>query len=202
MEETLRSIVSGIVAAVVFLLLFLGLKWNFIICVLLGGGIYGSVFLLSKPKRRIGEVLIENMENGEELERKLKEAKEDFQSIQNSMEKIEDENFKEQIRKLAQTSLSILNYLEKHPEKIMPARRFIDYYQDRASSLLLKYIELQETKLDTKEINSLKENIKNAMGTLNIAFDKQFQKIMSNELLDVDAEIKLIEQAMKTEGLS
>ena len=82
----------------------------------------------------------------------------------------------------------------------MPARRFIDYYQDRASSLLLKYIELQETRLDTKEVNSLKVNIKNAMGTLNIAFDKQFQKIMSNELLDVDAEIKLIEQAMKTEG--
>lgn len=202
MEETLRSIVSGIVAAVVFLLLFFGAKWNFIICILLAAGIFGSVSLLSKPRRRIGEVIIEDMANGEELVKKLNEAKDEFKSIQYSIEKIEDDDLKEQADKLIQTSGNIVNYLEKHPEKIIDARRFIDYYQNRASLLLTKYIELQDSHLETEEVKSLKENAKKAISTLNRAFDKQFQKLMSNELLDMNAEIKLIEQTMKMEGLS
>ena len=50
MKETLRSIIVGAFSAVIFLLLFLGVRWNFFICVLLAAGLYGSVYLLSSPR--------------------------------------------------------------------------------------------------------------------------------------------------------
>lgn len=197
MDELIRSVTIGVLSAVIFLLLFLGANWNFLFCVLLSGGVFTSVSLLTKPRRKIGEVLIEDMANGEQLEQKLKEAKEDFRSIQRSMGKIEDSVLKEQAKKLTQISSGIIKYLEKHPDKILVARRFIDYYQETASSLLKKYVELQETKLETEEVRILKEHTKQAIGSLNVAFDNQFQKLMNDELMDMEAEIKLIEQTMK-----
>ena len=79
------------------------------------------------------------------------------------------------------------------------AGRFIDYYQDTASSLLKKYVELQNSGLDTSETRNLKENTKKAICMLNKAFEQQFQRMMRNELMDMDVEIQMIENMMKME---
>ena len=201
MKETLRSVLSGFLAAIIFLILFFGMKWNFIICVLLAAGLYESIYLITKPKRRIGKVVIDRMENGEELQKKLKEAREDFSSIRHSMQQIEDASMKDEAQKLQQSSAKILDYLEENPAKIPLARRFIDYYQDTASSLLQKYVKLEDSSLETEDTKMLKEKTKQAITKLNTVFDKQFQKLMGDELMDLDAEIKVMEQTMKMEDL-
>ena len=107
---------------------------------------------------------------------------------------------REESGKLYNTSTKILAYLEKNPDKISMAGRFIDYYQDTASSLLRKYVELQDSGLDTLEVRNLKEKTKKAMTMLDQAFDQQFQRMMGNELMDMDVEIQMIEDMMKMEG--
>ena len=39
-----------------------------------------------------------------------------------------------------------------------------------------------------------------ALLTLNRAFEGQFEKLMENELMDMDADIRLLKQTMKMEG--
>lgn len=46
----------------------------------------------------------------------------------------------------------------------------------------------------------LKGNTIKAIGTLNTAFEKQFQKLMYSEMLDMEAEIRLLEQTVKMEN--
>ena len=116
------------------------------------------------------------------------------------MEQVEDETIRAQSRQLHETAASILTYLEKHPDKIKLARRFIDYYQDTASSLLAKYVELEDSGLNTADAASLREKTGQALISLNQAFAGQFQRLMSNELMDMDAEIRLLEQTIKMEG--
>lgn len=193
---------SGLAAAVFFLAAFLGLHWNFFLCIVLAVLLFEGVYLLSRPRRRIGKIIVEDLENGEELEKKLEEAREDFENIRRSMKQIEDAELREQSEQLHETAAHILKYLEKHPEKIGMARRFIDYYQDTASSLLGKYVELQESSLKTEEALRLKEDTKGAIKTLNRAFEQQFQRLMSSEMLDMDAEIKLLEKMRKMEGIT
>ena len=101
--------------------------------------------------------------------------------------------------RLHRMAAGILAYLEKHPDRIDMARRFIDYYQDTASSLLARYVELQNSGLDTPEIQKLKEDVKKATAALNKAFEQQFARIMSSEILDMDVEIRTIESMMKME---
>lgn len=90
MKDMVRSMLSGAAAAAFFLLLFLGAKWNFFMCVLLAAGLFEAVYLISRPRKRIGRVAVDQMENGEELKKKLDEAREDFLSISRSMNQIGD----------------------------------------------------------------------------------------------------------------
>ena len=155
------------------------------------------MFLITKPKRRIGNMDIEFIENGGELEQKLLEAREDYDSIKGSIKNIRDLQVKNEAEKLAETSAAIIEYLEKNPLKIRQARRFIDYYQDSASKLLTKYIGLQDANIETAEIIQLKKDTRSALATLNKAFSGQFEKLMRGELTDMQAEIELLEQTVK-----
>ncbi|MGN0245589.1 MAG: 5-bromo-4-chloroindolyl phosphate hydrolysis family protein [Lachnospiraceae bacterium] len=201
-KELMVSLIAGIVAGGVFLGLLFLLKWNLLIDILLAFGIFVSISLIAKPRNRIGKICVENIINGEELHRRLEEAMEDFASIENSFKKIEDESVKEQVKSLKATAEKIIAYLEEHPEKITQARQFIDYYQETASSLLSKYVELQNSQIGTQEVLRLKENTSHALEKLNFAFEMQFQRLMKNEMLDMDAEIRLLDQTIKMESIN
>lgn len=200
LKEMLGSLAAGIIAGAVFLGLLFGVKWNLFVDVVLAFGVFTGVSLVSKPRRKIGRINVDRIANGEELQRRLEEAMEDFASIEASMRKIEDVSVKEQVEKLKAIAENIIGYLEEHPEKIGQARQFIDYYQDTASSLLQKYVELQDSGLGTEEVKRLKANTSHALEKLNFAFEQQFQKLMRNEMLDMDAEIRLLDRTIKMES--
>lgn len=185
-----------------FYFLFGVLRWNFLFSAVLAVLLYMAFTLLLKPVRKIGKVKVETLRDGEHLREKLEEARADLKSIERSMTKIRDLELKEESERLHRTAGNILKYLEENPGKIPQARQFIDYYQDAASQLLEKYVDLQNTDLNTEDTRRLKVQTEEAIRTLNEAFENQFQKLMSEELLDMEAELQLLRQTMKMEGHS
>ena len=185
-----------------FYFLFGVLRWNFLFSAVLAVLLYMALTLLLKPVRKIGKVKVETLRDGEHLREKLEEARADLKSIERSMTKIRDLELKEESERLHRTAGNILKYLEENPGKIPQARQFIDYYQDAASQLLEKYVDLQNTDLNTEDTRRLKVQTEEAIRTLNEAFENQFQKLMSEELLDMEAELQLLRQTMKMEGHS
>lgn len=198
-REALANIGAALLAGAGFLILLFLLKWNVFLVLFLTVGLYIGFSLLLKPRRKIGNVSIEDIADGEELHRRLNEAKEDFDSIACSMNRIHDPEVWQQADRLNRIAEGIIKHLEQHPEKIRLARQFIDYYQDTASNVLNQYVELQESNLQTEEVKRLKEKTKQSLETLNVAFEQQFQKLMRNEMLDMDAEMRLLEQTVKME---
>ena len=198
-RQNIAAIISAAAAGGVFVLLLFLLEWSVFIDIPVAIGTYAGLYLMTKPRRRIGGIDIDFIENGEELEQKLLEAKEDCDSIHKSIVKIGDLQVKNEAEKLSETSAAIIEYLENNPSKIRQARQFIDYYQDTASKLLSKYIGLQDANIETEEIIQLKKDTRSALATLNKAFSVQFEKLMRGELTDMQAEIELLEQMVKME---
>lgn len=198
-RQNIAAIISAAAAGAVFIILLFLLEWSVFIDIPAAIGTYAGLYLITKPKRRIGGTDIDFIENGAELEQKLLDAKEDYDNIKRSIIKIGDVQVKNEAEKLADTSAAIIEYLEQNPLKIRQARQFIDYYQDCASKLISKYISLQDTKLQTSEIIQLKKDTRSALVTLNKAFSGQFEKLMRGELTDMQAEIELLEQTVKME---
>lgn len=198
-RQNITAIISAAAAGGVFVLLLFLLDWSIFIDIPVAIGTYAGLYLMTKPRRRIGGIDIDYIENGEELEQKLIEAKKDCESIQKSIVKIGDLQVRNEAEKLSETSRAIIEYLENNPSKIRHARQFIDYYQDTASKLLSKYIGLQDANIETEEIIKLKKDTRSALATLNKAFSGQFEKLMRGELTDMQAEIELLEQTVKME---
>lgn len=199
-KELAASLLAGVLAGGFFLALLFLLHWNFFVDIILAVGAFFGLSLLLKPRRKIGRINIDMLPEGETMSRQLEEARKDFRSIEQSMQQIQEPAVKQEAQRLKQTAKNILAFLEKHPEKIKSARQFIDYYQETASSLLQKYIELQDTNLRTEDVMRLQGNTIKAVGTLNKAFEEQFQKLMRSEMIDMEAEIRLLEQTVKMEN--
>ena len=200
-KEIAANVFSGLLSGMVFLILLFAAKWGILISLVMSVGTYAGMSLITKPRRKIGGVSIETIPNGAEIECRLNEAKEDFSSIEKSIKRIYDINVKSQGEKLIATASGIISYLEEHPEKVKNAGQFIDYYQDTASKLLKRFVELQDTRLETPEISGLKQKTYDSLVILNKAFNEQFQKLMRSEMFDMDAEIRLLEQVIKTENI-
>lgn len=199
-KELAANLLAALLAGGIFLILMFLFHWNFFVDLTLAVGAFLGLSLLLKPSRKIGGIRIDMLPEGETMSRQLEEARNNFRSMEQSMLQIQEPVVRQEAQRLKQTAKNILAYLEKHPEKIKSARQFIDYYQETASSLLQKYIELQNTDLRTTDVMQLQGNTIKAIGTLNTAFEEQFQKLMRSEMIDMEAEIRLLEQTVKMEN--
>ena len=95
---------------------------------------------------------------------------------------------REQLAVMQQVASNLLDYLEKHPKAIPAARRFIDTYQDRAANLAEEYRELEKTGLDTEQVADTRANIKETLFSFDEAYEKEFERVLGDKLLDLTVE--------------
>ena len=200
-KETAAGIWSGIISAVLFLVLVFWVKWNFFVCLGIAAAVYVGLSLLLRPVKKIGGVSAESIDGGFELLKRLDAAQKGFQKIEDAMLEINDSSVRSEAEQLHSVSAKIVEYLTEHPDRIYAARQFIDYYQETAVKLLSRYKELEASGLRTNEVMRQRADTLDALKTLNRAFEQQFEKLMSNEMTDTDAEIRLLKQTVKMEGI-
>ena len=200
-REGIRSLLAGAAASLFFLLLFLGLGWSFPVSLLFAVLLFAAVWLITKPQRKGKNAGWQPDDQEKELLRSMKEARKDFESIRRSMGRIRDGQLRQQTEEMCRAAGNVLAYLEKHPEKIPAARRFIDYYQDTASTLLARYVELESAGLSESQTQVLTESMKRAAAALTDAFQKQLGKMVENEVTDMETDVAVLEQVMRMEGL-
>ena len=196
-KEGLRSVLSSVVAAAFFLICFFALQWNFLLCTLLAIGLFAGLMLLTRPS----PMAMERLEEEATAREKLREARKDFVKIQECAQRIRDPQLSQKAQRLARSADGILDYLEKHPDRVEGARRFLEYYQTTAAALLNRYVVLQQEEMKTEEDGHLRQSACRAADALIQAFEKQYRNLLQNELMDMDADIQVIEQLMKMEGL-
>lgn len=200
MKDVARMILSVVVSAAVFLILFIGLNWNLIFCILLCVGLYFGLFFLLKPRRKIAGVDVDSLPDGDEIQKLLDDAEIDLEAIKNAKQQIEDPVVRSDADSLHDTAVRILAYLNENPDKIRLARRFFTYYLDTAAKLLTRYIDFQQTGLRSPEVMEILNKTAKALPVLDNAFERQFTHLMEGELMDVEADIGLLESTLKMEG--
>ncbi len=200
-KELAAYVLSGFLAAELFLLLVFAVKWNFFVSLGIAAAVYAGFALVLRPVKKIGKIDADSIDGGKELLSRLETAREGFRKIEDSMRRIANVEVREEARQLHLTSSKIIEYLTANPDRIYAARQFIDYYQETAAKLLSHYAEIETTGLATDDVTRQKSDTLEALKTLNRAFSQQFEKLMKNEITDTDAEIRLLMQTVKMEGI-
>lgn len=126
----------------------------------------------------------------------------DYNKMEREIKTLNDKSFRKQLQKTQGIAKNFLTYLQEHPERIGLARRFIDYYQDRAILLVQKYKEFDRTGLQEPEVEHSKREIKQLLHYYDEAYADQFTKVLNSQLIDLDAEMKVMRENMSADGLN
>ncbi|HIS57053.1 MAG TPA: 5-bromo-4-chloroindolyl phosphate hydrolysis family protein [Candidatus Fimimorpha excrementavium] len=199
MNDTVRMIIAALSASALFLLLFLLLNWNLMVCILLCVGVYFGLFFLLKPSRKIAGMDVESLPGGEEMQKLLEDARADLLRIEHAVRAIAASDVRRDGEELYAAGMRILDYLKENPDKIKLARRFFTYYLDTTAKILERYVEFQNTGLHSEEVEHILTKTAETLPVLNRAFEGQFTHLMQGELMDVEADLELLKSTLKME---
>jgi 5-bromo-4-chloroindolyl phosphate hydrolysis protein len=198
-DNRVYVVIPLLIGIAVFGIALIVLQWTFIIAALLALGFYAGLSFLLTPVSRIGGVNIEHIKNSEEIMTLLEEGEKDLSSIKTSMDTLNDPLLKTKARDVYREGGKIIEYIKKNPAKAVMARRFFTYYLDKAGEILKKYHDLTAAGIETDHLRSLKEKTVSALSAILKGMVLQFAKLISSEVIDIEADIKLLENTVKME---
>lgn len=115
---------------------------------------------------------------------------------------IQDPTLSMQIDHLEEVTTKILNYVVDHPNKKSQVSRFFTYYLPTTLKLLNAYDRMDDAGISGMNIDGTKGKVEEMMTTAMTAFDKQLDALFADEALDVATDIKVMENLLKSEGLT
>lgn len=175
-----------------------------IVILMTAGVIFGGKAFWDWKKNRTPQLDLTELEEerAQYLQENFDKATADFNYLEQARETLSDRELATQLRRMQRTAKSLLNHLEKNPERIALAYKFIDYYQDRAVKIVKQYQELEETHLATERIDELKIRMKQTLAALDEAYQDQFEHVLNDQIISADAELTVMEQQLNAEGIS
>ncbi|MBQ7703864.1 MAG: 5-bromo-4-chloroindolyl phosphate hydrolysis family protein [Selenomonadaceae bacterium] len=165
--------------------------------------IFGGKAAWDWKKNRTPQLDLEELEEdrAEYLQENFDKAMEDFKFIESARKNISDRELAAQLARMQRVAKKLLANLEKNPERIPLAYKFIDYYQDRAVKIVKQYQELEETELSTDRVRDLKNRMKTTLAALDDAYADQFEHVLNDQIISADAELKVMQQQLDAEGI-
>ncbi len=178
---------------------------NYLIVILMTTGvIFGGKAFWDWKKNRTPRLDLKELEaeRAQYLQENFDKAIADYNFLEEARGNLSDRELSAQLKLLQRTAKNLLNHLEKNPERISLACKFIDYYQDRAVKIVKQYQELEETQLSTEKVLDLKDRMKQMLSALDDAYQDQFEHVINDQIISVDAELKVMQQQLDSEGIT
>jgi len=92
----------------------------------------------------------------------------------------------------------ILSTLKKQPEDIKKLRQFFNYYLPTLTSILQKFVAIEESGVPAENIV---HSTINCLGDIKKATEKQYAALFDNDMLDMSVEMEALTVACKRDGL-
>ena len=115
---------------------------------------------------------------------------------------IKDEKISADIDRLEDLSAKIFAQVKADPKKLPQIRKFMDYYLPTTLKLLNAYDRMGAQGVSGENIGGTMQRVESMMGTIVTAFEKQLDMLFGSEAMDISADITVLENMMKREGLS
>lgn len=128
-------------------------------------------------------------------------AQQDYLAIDQARRGMTDAAMAAELAELQPISVRIMDYMSAHPEKITLARKFVTYYQDRTAALAKEFVELEQTGVQTPQVEATKTKIRQTLAAMDEAYTTEFERLLSDKLLNVDAELTVMEQTLAADGI-
>ena len=136
-----------------------------------------------------------------ELQSVIYQGKRAIADIRRLNDEIPDERISAQIDLIERLTAQIFDCVRKNPKKLSQIRQFLNYYLPTTIKLMEQYVTLQNQSLKTENITEGMQKIEDLLDKVIIAFQRQLDALFEADVVDITADIRVMEQMMASEGL-
>lgn len=137
-----------------------------------------------------------------ELQSVIYQGKRAIADIRRLNDEIPDERISAQIDLIERLTAQIFDCVRKNPKKLSQIRQFLNYYLPTTIKLMEQYVTLQNQSLKTENITEGMQKIEELLDKVIIAFQRQLDALFEADVVDITADIRVMEQMMVSEGLT
>jgi hypothetical protein len=194
----LKAIAAVMVGAGAALAAYAAAGHTLIIAALFGAGaLAGTLLYYGADPRRQKVGAAGSGIGGDELGTALKQAYAKLDGINEARKAIPSREFQERLTAIVGETEAILKLIEEDPRDLGRARRFLHVYLDGVLGVTRQYA---ETHPKTQSLE-LEQNFRALLMDMETVCKEQRQKLVQNDLLDLDVQIEVLSTRLKREGV-
>ena len=194
----LKTVASMIVSVTTFGMAWLGGGNTFFVSIAFGvGALLGMSLCYGFDPRAAKTILGDHGYSIEEINQTIEQAENVIRSIENANDKIRNLEFNNRIDRICATARQIVDDLETNPSAIRRARKFLLVYLDGANKVANGYANTH-TQVEAQE---LEQNFRNVLDNLDEVFKEQQQRLLQEDLFDLDVQMEVLTKQLKHEGI-
>lgn len=160
-----------------------------------------------KPQEKVSQTEavkqeVQDNSGNPELDAVLRVGRESVAKIQQINDEIPDFKLSAKLKQIEILTASIIDQVERKPDKLKEVRQFMNYYLPTTIRLLEQYVQLQNVGLKGENIDSGMQQIEAMLDKVIVAFQKQLDGLFERDVVDITADIQVMEQMMAAQGLT
>ena len=188
-------IFSAILGGTFFAVPYLALGVQLVPSLAISAVAYGAGTLIFKDRSKI-----DYSTKNTNLYEILKNAKSQTTQIFDISKQLEDRELIANVQEICNTSNKIIDTLSKNPGKLSQVNNFINYYLPVTIKILQRYDEIENQKLNSEESQKFMKSVRDMIAKIKEAFHEQLNNMYQAEIIDTDAELKVFEEMLKSDG--
>lgn len=194
----LKKLAAIIFALTTGLIAWLGAGYKVPVALMFAGGAFLGMYLSYgfdvRPQKKIADA---QGYSGDEILRMLTESSQIIRSIEQANEKIRNSELNQRIENICAIADRILAEIESDPRDIRRARKFLNVYLDGARQVTEGYAKTHQQ----TQSEQLEQNFRNVLETIESVFQEQHQKLLEEDVFDLDVKIEVLTTQLKREGI-
>jgi 5-bromo-4-chloroindolyl phosphate hydrolysis protein len=164
-----------------------------------GGGALAAFILLYGLDPRRQTVVVENQHgNVQRVTDALRQAEKKIIGIEQASGRINQPELNQRLTRIIALARDILAEIARDPRDLRRASKFLNTYLDGAERVVTGYA---ETHIHHRD-QSLEANFRRVLVTIEEVFRQQYQRLLENDLRDLDVNMEVLESQLKREGLN
>lgn len=137
-----------------------------------------------------------------ELQAVIAQGQTAIADIRRLNDEIPDERMSAQIDLIERLTAQIFDCITQQPQKLGQIRQFLNYYLPTTIRLMEQYVTLQNQSVKTQNITQGMQKIEDLLDKVIVAFQRQLDTLFEADVVDITADIRVMEQMMASEGLT
>lgn len=175
-----------------------GAKQTLAVALLYSGGAFlGMYFSYGFDPKRNRTINSAQGYSGDEILTMLQESSQKIRTIELSNDKISNPELNQRIDHICEIADDILAQIESDPRDIRRARKFLNVYLDGAKQVTEGYAQTHRH----DQSGELEQNFRNVLETIEAVFTEQQQKLLEDDVFDLDVKIEVLNNQLKREGI-